>query len=140
MILPDKGQSVKKGKIAKVKILLLEDYPDLISFYVGRLQDAGFEVLTENDEDQGLELALKFKPDLIILDISLPKADDFGFIQEMKKHPEIAATPVVILTDLFSEEDVKRGLASGASLYLIREKFTFIEIIDKLKEILKKGN
>ena len=64
----------------KPKILLLEDYPDVIEFYVGRLREAGFAVLVEDDEDLGMEAAKKEKPDLIILDISLPKTEDFAFI------------------------------------------------------------
>jgi DNA-binding response OmpR family regulator len=122
----------------KPKILLLEDYPDLIEFYFARLKEAGFAVTVENDEDHGMETALKEKPDLIILDISLPEAEDFGFIKEMKKHPEIADTPVVILTDLSSEEDVKNGLAMGAKEYFVRDNLTFNEVIAKIKEVVDK--
>jgi DNA-binding response OmpR family regulator len=122
----------------KTKILLLEDYPDVIEFYVSRLREAGFEALVEYDEDHGLDLALRERPAVIILDISLPKTEDFGFISEMKKHPEIAATPVIILTDLFAAEDVEKGKRAGAAAYLVRENFTFTEIIDKIKEVLNK--
>lgn len=134
----EEGQSAEKDAGEKMKILLLEDYPDVIEFYSGRLREAGFDVLVEGDEEQGMEMALREKPDLIILDISLPQAEDFGFISEMKKHPEIAATPVVVLTDLSAEEDVKKGMRAGAALYLVRENFTFVEIVDKIKEILEK--
>jgi DNA-binding response OmpR family regulator len=67
----------------------------------------------------------------------LPKAEDFGFLNEMKKHQEISAVPVVVLTDLFEEDDIKRGLEAGAVEYLVREKFTFAEVIDKINEVLK---
>jgi two-component system, OmpR family, alkaline phosphatase synthesis response regulator PhoP len=121
----------------KIKILLMEDYPDLTEFYTGRLRSAGFEVVTEDDEDQGMKLALEEKPDLVILDISLPKAEDFWFIKEMKKHQEISAIPVIILTDLFEEGDIDRGMKAGASEYLIRQNFTFAEVVGKIKEVLK---
>jgi DNA-binding response OmpR family regulator len=120
----------------KPKILLLEDYPDLIEFYVERLKEAGFEVLVEDDEDRGIETAKKEKPDLIVLDISLPKSEDFAFISDLKKNVKTALIPVIILTDLSSEEDVRKGMEAGASEYLIREKFTFVEVIDKIKETL----
>lgn len=123
----------------KIKILLLEDSSDLTEFYVGHLQAAGFEVLIEDDEAQGLELALKEKPDLAILDISLPKADDFWFIIEVKKHREISNMPVVVLTDLYEEVDIKRGLQAGASAYLVRQNFTFAEVVDKINEVIEKN-
>ena len=122
----------------KPKILLLEDYPDLIEYYFAKLIEAGFEVVVESDEDNGLKQALKRKPDLVILDISLPKADDFGFIKEMKKHPEIADLPVLVLTDLAAQEEVDAGLAAGASAYLVRDDFTFDEVIAKIKEVIAK--
>jgi DNA-binding response OmpR family regulator len=124
---------------AKPKILLLEDYPDLIEFYVGRLREAGFATIVEDDEDRGLELAGKEKPDLVILDISLPKTDDFGFIIALKKDPKIASIPVIVLTDLSGEDDVKKGLTAGASAYLVRGNFTFAEVIDKIKEVIEKA-
>ncbi|MDD5527506.1 MAG: response regulator [Patescibacteria group bacterium] len=127
------------GNEGKLKILLLEDYPDFIEFYVTKLKEAGFEVIVESDEDHGLEMALKEKPDLIVLDISLPKAEDFGFIKEMKKHPEIAATPAVILTDLSSENDIAAGQAAGAAEYIVRDNFTFAEVIDKIKEVIERA-
>jgi DNA-binding response OmpR family regulator len=126
------------GKEAKQKILLLEDYPDLIEFYVGRLREAGFEVIVEDEEDQGIELARQAKPDLIILDISLPKTDDFGFIVALKKDPALASIPVIILTDLFGEADIENGMKAGASEYLVRANFTFAEVIDKIKEVIEK--
>jgi DNA-binding response OmpR family regulator len=122
----------------KPKILLLEDYTDLIAFYSGKLSEAGFSVVVETDEEYGIDAAKREKPDLIILDISLPHHHDLWFIEEKKKHPETAAIPVVILTDLSAAEDVKAGLAAGAAEYLIRDNFTFAEIIAKIKEIINK--
>ncbi|MDD4901781.1 MAG: response regulator [Patescibacteria group bacterium] len=122
----------------KPRILLLEDYPDLIEYYFAKLTEAGFAVDVESDEDHGLSQVLKDKPDLVILDISLPKADDFGFIREMKKHPEIAGVPVLILTDLADEKDVEAGLKAGASVYLVRDDFAFAQVIDKIKEVIEK--
>jgi len=122
----------------KKKLLLLEDDPHLISVYSYQLTGDGFNVLTADDEDEGLELALKEKPDIIILDISLPKNEDFGFIKEVKNNSEIANTPIVILTDLYSEEDIKNGLAYGACDYLVRDRISFSEVIEKIKKILEK--
>jgi DNA-binding response OmpR family regulator len=120
----------------KPKILLLEDYPDFLEFYRRRLIEAGFAVTVESDENHGLHSAMVDKPDLIILDISLPQAEDFGFIKEIKKHLELADVPVIVLTDLSSQESVDEGLAVGASEYLVRNDFTFAQVIDKIKEVI----
>jgi DNA-binding response OmpR family regulator len=69
----------------------------------------------------------------------LPKEEDFRFIGEIKKHEEISTMPVIILTDLSKEEDIKKGMEAGASEYLIRKNFTFAEIIDKINEVLNKN-
>ena len=121
----------------KKKILLMEDYPDLIPFYRQRLTEAGFAVEVENDEVAGMKAALKCKPELIIFDISLPENEDFGFIREIKKNPITKAIPVAVLTDLSAPEDVKAGLSAGACEYFVRDDFTFAEVIDRIKEIIK---
>lgn len=121
---------------SKKKILLLEDYPDFIKFYMSKLQEAGYEVILEDDEDRGIEIAEKENPDLVILDISLPKNEDFGFVKELKKRPAIAAIPVLIINDLASETDIKNGMDSGAKAYFVRDNFTFNQVIDKIKEVI----
>ena len=126
------------GESKNNKVLLLEYDPHLLGFYSTQLQDAGFEVFAEDDEDKGLNMALKEKPDIILLDISLPKNDDFGFIREMKNREEIAFIPVVILTDLSQEADIKKGEDCGAVEYLIRDNSTFSEVIKSLKCVLSK--
>jgi two-component system, OmpR family, alkaline phosphatase synthesis response regulator PhoP len=132
-------KEAEKETGSSVKILLLEDYPDLIEFYGKGLEKAGFKVLIEDDEDQGLDLAVKEKPDLIILDISLPKDEDFSFVKELKNRQEVANIPVIVLTDLSAEEDVKKGLSAGAAEYLIRKDYIFAEVVDKIKEIINKS-
>jgi DNA-binding response OmpR family regulator len=123
----------------KTKILLLEDSYDLIEFYFNKLVDAGFSVTVESDEHKGLKVASSSNPDLIIFDISLPYNEDFWFIKELKSDSRTVSIPVVVLTDLSSDEDIKSGLASGASEYLVRENLSFSEVIDRIKEVLNKN-
>jgi two-component system alkaline phosphatase synthesis response regulator PhoP len=123
---------------AKPKILLLEDYPDLIPFYRKKLIESGFEVLVESDEDEGIKLSLQEMPNLIIFDISLPETEDFNFIKQVKKNPKLFNIPMVILSDLSAPEDVTSGLAAGAAEYFVRDDFTFAEVIDRIKEIISK--
>lgn len=119
------------------KVLLLEDDPGFLEFYRGRLRRFGFEVFTEDDEDEGLDLALSCLADVIILDISLPKDDDFEFLNELKKYPQLAATPVVILTDLNDEDNRRKGLSYGAKEYFVRDDISFLEVMEKIRQIIE---
>lgn len=118
------------------RILLLEDDPYFMEFYRERFKRFGFEVFTEDDEDEGMELALSCKPELIVLDISLPKNDDFDFIVDAKRHPQIADVPIVVLTDLGDEESRQRGISSGAKDYLVRGELSFLDIAERVRRIV----
>lgn len=120
--------------IKKPRVLLLEDDPYFFELYGNRLRGGNFEVFSEADEDEGLKKALAEKPDVIILDISLPKEDDFSFIANLKKYPEVSSIPVIILTDLEDEDSRKRGLALGARDYLVRNEVSFADIMEGIRK------
>ena len=130
----NKNSPIKNGAAKRLKILLLEDDPYFFELYANRLRGGGFNVLTEADEDGGMEIAIKEKPDVIVLDISLPNDDDFSFIVNLKERPEISNIPVIILTDLNDNYNKKRGLSLGAADYLIRDEIDFSEIIESIKK------
>jgi DNA-binding response OmpR family regulator len=132
-----KDENKIPGAAERPKVLLLEDDPYFFEFYGNRLRGGDFEVISEADEDEGIKRVLKEKPDAIILDINLPKEDDFSFIANLKKYPEVSSIPVVILTDLSDEESKRRGLALGASEYLIRDEISFHDIIESVNKVIK---
>jgi CheY-like chemotaxis protein len=80
------------------KILIVDDEPDVVSYLEMILQDNGYETLTAANGKEALELLRSEKPDLVTLDISMPEASGTRFYVEMKKDPEFASTPVVIVT------------------------------------------
>ena len=84
-----------------------------------------------------LELAKKEKPDLIILDILLPKKNGVSFLKELKKEPEIASIPVVALSNYDHPETRKMALEFGAKEYIIKTDFTPKEIVEKIKGYLR---
>jgi DNA-binding response OmpR family regulator len=120
----------------KKKIVLVEDDSFLAGMYVSKLNMENFEVkLAENGED-GLKTATDEMPDLILLDILLPRMDGFEVLKKLKKNPETAGIPVILLTNLGQKKDVDRGLALGAEDYLIKAHFMPNEVIAKIKKIL----
>ena len=107
--------------------------------YRERFKRSGFEVFTEDDEDEGMELAISCQPDAIILDISLPKDDDFGFLLDMKKYPKLDGVPVIVLTDLNDDDNRGRGMSLGAKDYLVRDELTFSDIAEKVRLIIEEN-
>ncbi len=131
--MPEDQEKISASKEDRVRVLLLEDDPYFMEFYRERLKRAGFEVFTEDDEDEGMDLALSCHPQVIVLDISLPKDDDFCFLSDIKKYPELAGVPVVILTDLRDDESRNKGLSMGAKDYLVRDDLSFDGIAERVR-------
>jgi len=119
------------------KILLIEDEKLMAEIYREKFERAGFEVVSAFSAEEGLELAKTEKPDLIILDILLPKKNGVSFLKELKKEPEIASIPVVALSNYDHPETRKLALEFGAKEYIIKTDFTPKEIVEKIKEYLK---
>jgi DNA-binding response OmpR family regulator len=120
----------------KKKILLVEDDKFLSEMYATKLTGSGFDVETAFDGQEALVKANAQKPNLILLDVVLPKMDGFEFLQLLKKEAAIADTPVIILTNLGQKEEVEKGLKLGAKDYIIKAHFTPTEVVAKVKKLL----
>lgn len=121
-----------------IKILLVEDDTFLAGMYVTKLNLDGFQVELAADGEQGLERAQATKPDIILLDVILPRMSGFDVLKNIKSDATLKDVPVVMLTNLGQPEDVQKGLALGAVDYLVKAHFMPSEVVDKVKEILKK--
>ncbi len=119
-----------------IKILLVEDDTFLVEMYTTKFELEGFDVVTAEDGARGLELAKKENPDIILLDILMPKMDGFEVLDALKKDATTAKIPVVLLTNLGQKDDVKKGFEKGAVGYLIKAHFMPSEVVDKIKSIL----
>ena len=119
------------------KILLIEDDPFLLDMYSTKFKEVGFDIEVAQDGEMGISKAKEIMPDLILLDVVLPKKDGFEVLKTLKSDGQTAKIPVVMLTNLGLESDVKRGLELGAQSYIIKAHFTPTEVVAKIKEILK---
>ncbi|MDO8668519.1 MAG: response regulator [bacterium] len=119
------------------KILIVEDDITISSIYEAKFKADGFEVFMAVDGARGLELAKSEKPAIIMLDVILPGLDGFSVLEEIKKDKNIKNIPVIILTNLGTEEDKTKGQKLGAADYLIKASLTPGQIGDKIQEILK---
>jgi len=120
----------------KTKIVLIEDDSFLAGMYATKLNLEGFNVTQANDGLEGLEKVKEVKPDLILLDIILPKMDGFEVLESLKKSPETKDIPVIMLTNLGKKEEVDKGFEMGAQDYLIKAHFVPSEVIKKIKSYL----
>lgn len=127
----------KLKKTSKPRILLVEDDAFLIRIYATKLELEGFDVLQAKDGEAGLEAAQKELPDIILLDILMPKLDGFQVLEALKKDAKTKKIPVVLLSNLGQKDDVERGRALGATDYLIKAHFVPSETVQKIKHILK---
>jgi DNA-binding response OmpR family regulator len=118
-------------------ILLVEDDTFLAGMYVTKLELEGYRVVLASDGEQAVILAKKEIPNLMLLDIVLPKKSGFEVLKEVKAHAETKQIPVILLTNLGQKEDVQRGLKLGAIDYLIKAHFMPSEVVAKVKRLVK---
>lgn len=121
----------------KKKILVVEDDLILQKALVDFLNTDGFAVTSASNGEEGVDQAKKTDPDLIILDIILPKKDGYEVIRDLKDDQATRNIPIVLLTNLGSINDVQRALDLGATTYLIKADYKLTEVSKKIKDILR---
>lgn len=120
----------------KKRILVVEDELELVKAIQIRLEQAGYEALFAYDGQEGLEKARKEKPDLILLDLMLPKIDGYKVCRMLKFDEKYKKIPIIMLTARAQESDEKLGLETGADTY-ITKPFQHEVVLAKIKELLK---
>lgn len=121
----------------KVKVLIVDDDVFLSGIYFTKLDNEGFDVIIARDGEECLKVASKEKPDLILLDVLMPKLDGFEALKRLKEDASTKDIPVILLTNLGQKEDVERGVKEGAVDYLIKAHFVPAEAVAKIKAVMK---
>ena len=119
------------------KILFVEDESALQKSIGDVLEQKGYEVVSALDGEVGLRLAKSEKPDLVLLDLILPKVHGFEVLKQLKEDPATKEIPVIILTNLENMEDVNKALELGATTYLVKTHYALDEVIEKVKKALE---
>jgi CheY-like chemotaxis protein len=114
------------------KICIVEDNDILSSIAKEELLERGFMVYTASDGEEGLELIKKVHPDLVLLDIVMPKMDGHAVLDVLKQDEKLKNIPVVMLTVSASDEDAGKCVAKGAVDYIIKSQQSINEIVDKI--------
>ena len=122
----------------KKKILVIEDEATMRESLEDFLTNSDYEVKGASDGEMGLELIRSFSPDLILLDIILPKKDGFEVLQSLKaERGDKIDIPVILLTNIGGMESVQKALDLGATTYLVKADYQLNEILEKIQKILE---
>jgi len=120
----------------KSKILVAEDDRFLSKIYATKLASEGYEVIVAGEGEEAIRKIIAELPDLILLDLVMPKKNGFEVLQVIKADAKTKNIPVVILSNLGQEEDVKRGASLGAVDYLVKTNLSIQEVVSKIKDYL----
>ncbi|MBP8617935.1 MAG: Transcriptional regulatory protein AfsQ1 [Parcubacteria group bacterium ADurb.Bin305] len=120
----------------KLTILLIEDDPFLSSVLQLKLEKENFEVIRASDGEEALNLLLQqgVKPDLVLLDLILPKKNGFEVLETIRQEPTLEKLPVIIISNLGQPSDIERGKSLGVIDYFVKARLSIDELVNKVKE------
>jgi DNA-binding response OmpR family regulator len=124
--------------MAGKKVLLVDDEVDFVDVVRTRLEANNFEVVTAYDGEEALEKVKEKMPDIIILDIMMPKISGFDVCRKLKSDQNYKEIPIIMLTARFQVNDIKLGAAMGANAY-ITKPFEPQVLLEKMQELLQKN-
>jgi DNA-binding response OmpR family regulator len=119
------------------KILIAEDEPDIRDLVAFTLRFAGYEVVAGNNGEEAVQMASREFPDLILLDVRMPRMTGYDACRAIKANPELKDIPVVFLSAKGQESEIQTGLDAGAEEYLLKP-FAPDQLTDRVRAILAK--
>ncbi len=121
----------------KINLLIVEDDISLMKALAGKFIGEGFDVLEAKNGQEGLDMAMKERPDLILLDIVMPKMDGITMLKALRNDGEAKDTPVIILSNLTDAAKTVELVESGVADYLVKSDWSLEDIVKKVKDTLK---
>jgi DNA-binding response OmpR family regulator len=117
------------------KILIVDDEPNIVISLEFLMKKEGFEVAVANDGDEALAMVASFNPDMLLLDVMMPKKSGFEVCEALRADTQRAGLKIVMLTAKGRDTEMAKGLAIGADAY-VTKPFSTKELVDKVKEML----
>ena len=118
------------------RVLLIEDEPAIRDIYSTKLRMTGYEVLEARDGLEGLDRALHDRPDIVLLDVLMPEKDGFETLSDLKANASSRDVPVILMTNLNQDFEVKRGMSLGAAAYLVKANTSLDKIVETVEKTL----
>lgn len=126
----------KPKKMIQGTILVIEDERILAEMYRDKLERSGFKVYSAFDAEEGLEMTIKVKPNLILLDILLPRENGIAFLEKMRQKNEISSIPVIAFSNFDDSQTKVNAQKLNVKDYLIKTDYTPKEIVEKIMEYI----
>jgi len=123
----------------KSKILVVEDEEILLAALQEELAQGGYDTQGASDGEDGLKKVKEYNPELILLDLVMPKMDGMSVLKKLKEDNETKNIPVVILTNLSDYERISEALSLGAKDYLVKANYSLNDLLDKVKSVLSRS-
>ncbi len=120
----------------KIKLLIIEDDLFLLNMYASKFELEGFDVVLAEDGEKGWKTTIKEVPDIILLDIMMPKMNGFEVLEKLKSDDRVSRIPVILLTNLSQKDEIERAMNLGAADFLIKAHFRPSEVVEKIKKLL----
>jgi DNA-binding response OmpR family regulator len=119
------------------KVMLVEDDQFLSSLIKARLEKDGFQVIQAFDGDQAIEILTGNRPNLIILDLIMPKTNGFEVLKNISLTPGLDQIPVIIVSNLAQDSDIEKARQLGAREYFVKVKISIDDLVDKIKSLVQ---
>jgi len=120
------------------RVIIAEDDKFLLKAYQVKLSKSGFEVKYATDGAEVLEILKSFKPDLIVLDLIMPKHDGFYVLEQLKANAEWKSIPVLVTSNLGQKEDIDRAKALGAQSYIVKSDMSLNDLVARISSVIAK--
>lgn len=120
------------------KVLIVEDDLYLVKAYEAKLATSGFEVKIVTDGEQAFEAMSSFKPDVVVLDLVMPKRDGYAFLEEVMGHPEFKQVPIIVASNLGQKSDIAKVKDMGVVDYIVKSDMSLDDLVDRIRAVLKK--
>lgn len=131
-------QASQEQKVNGPTVLIIEDDSLLLKMYKTKFESEGFNVISALDGEEGLNVAQGHSVDLILLDIMMPRLSGLDMLAKYRQDPKGKSVPVIILTNLTREEEMKRAKELGVKEFIVKADYTPSEVVRKIKDYLGK--
>lgn len=121
---------------SRKKVLLIEDDLPMVRMYTTRLEKENIEVVVAQDGQEGLQKTREWSPDLVILDLMIPKIGGMEILEQLRSQAKTKNLPVIILSNLSQEQDIQRSQQLGVKEFLVKANYTPSQVVGKIKAYL----
>lgn len=120
-----------------MRILIAEDEEVLLNVLKDRFEAEGWEVFVAKNGEEATNSIAKNSLDLVMLDLLMPKKDGFEVLKEVRSNAELKNLPIIVLSNLGGDEDIKKAIQLGANDYFVKTQHPMSEVVEKVKKVLK---